>query len=282
MARKPIVGAPTFNDVLNAAVADLIANGYDNAERVAEWMIQLRQAAERSMEPLGTVQERLVRALRDTYRAKVEAGGLLRFHPGVSRFTLDRVAPRLRVELDRRIMASADLIKLNRAQTIEVTLQRFSGWATSIPPGGTRKPGVRPEAKDDVKKSLASLSFRERRVAIDQGAKFVNNLSEILAVDGGALAGVWDHTGAHRPGYHPRPEHVARDGKVFVVRGNWAIEQGLMKLAGHQYTDEIERPGELPMCSCQYIWIHSLSRLPPDMITEAGRAKLAEARMAAA
>lgn len=272
-------GGPTFNEVLAAAVADLTAHGYDSAERVAEWMKMLREAAERSMEPLGTVEERLKRALRDTYRSKVEQGGLLRYHPGVSRFTLDRVAPRLRAELDRRILASADLIVLNRKKTIELTLQRFSGWATSIPPGGKKVPGAKVEAKDAVRESLASLSFRERRVAIDQGHKFAANLSAILAVDGGALAGIW-HSHWRRPGYNYREDHKDRDELIFVVRGNWAIEQGLMKLAGRKYTDEITSPGEEVYCSCWYQWIHSLGRLPPEMLTEKGRAKLMEARAA--
>ncbi len=244
----PQAGGPTFAEVLSAAVADLIEHGYDSAERVANWIEMLREAALRSMVPLATVEESLIAALKTTYRSKVENGGMLRMHPGVSRFTLERVKPQLRAELDRRILTAADLIVLNRKKTIEDTLQRFSGWATSIPPGGTKAPGVKREAKDAVRKSVASLSFRERRVVIDQSSKMASNLSEILAVDGGALAGIWDHTGAHRPGYHPRPEHVARDGKLFVVRDNWALSQGLMRLTGHQYTDEIERPGELIYC----------------------------------
>src|SRR5207247_2394734 len=103
---------------------------------------------------------------------------------------IDQIKPALHAELERRIMASADLIKLNRKAAIEKTVQRFSGWATSVPPGGTRATDKKKE-KDSIKKSLKSLPFEERRVIIDQSHKFVANLNEIVAKDGGAIAGRW-------------------------------------------------------------------------------------------
>jgi len=65
-----------------------------------------------------------------------------------------------------------------------------------------------------------------------------------VATDGGAIAAVWRHV-REGGGYQARPEHEARNGKIFVVRDNWALLKGLMKLAGAQYTDQIEAPGEL-------------------------------------
>ena len=79
--------------------------------------------------------EELERSLKNAYTRLVTKGGLV--NKDVSRFTVDRLTPRLRAELDRRIIASVNLIKFNREETISNTLRRFSGWATSIPPGGT-------------------------------------------------------------------------------------------------------------------------------------------------
>ncbi|EJT9718020.1 hypothetical protein NM794_005086, partial [Escherichia coli] len=71
--------------------------------------------------------------LRKTYDLQVSKAGALERHKGLSRFTLNYMEPKLRSELDRRILASADLIKLNRKKAIDTTLSRFSGWASSIP-----------------------------------------------------------------------------------------------------------------------------------------------------
>ena len=74
-------------------------------------------------------------------------------------------------------------------------------------------------------------------------------MSEIIALDNGALAGHWvSHY--EQPGYNYRPEHKHYDvdDKFFVVRDNWAIRKGLMKVDGYRYTDQIEKPGELVYC----------------------------------
>lgn len=265
----------TFHEVLTAAVNDFIENGYDSQERLEYWLAELQAAAMRSMVPEAKVQEYLTAELRKQYRAKVENGGILNLHPGVPRFTLQRVSPHLRAELDRRILASANLIKLNRREAIERTLQRFSGWATSIPGGGTDA-AQRAKIKEQVVKPLASLLFVERRVVIDQGHKFVANLSEILARDTDALAGEW-HSKWRQRNYNYREDHKERDGHVYAMPNNWALEKGLMKAGPDGYIDDVTRPGEEVFCGCRYRWIYNLNELPANMLTKYGAAVLAEA-----
>src|SRR6202012_4614194 len=101
-----------------------------------------------------------------------------------------RLRPQLKVELDKRIMASADLIRLNRDGIIAKTLQRFSGWATSIPLGGSAKTNKR-EDFAAVRRGVAGLPFEERRVLVDQGHKLASSINEVAAVGGGAIAVVW-------------------------------------------------------------------------------------------
>jgi len=67
------------------------------------------------------------RRLTSTYDLEIGLERALKRHPGVARFTLNYVEPKLRAELDGRIMASADLIKLNRTQAVNRNIQRFSG-----------------------------------------------------------------------------------------------------------------------------------------------------------
>lgn len=260
----------SFYETITSAINAMTETGYVSAERVAEWVERIRQAALRTLTPPHVLHEQLNRTMRAVYQTFVERGGILKFHPGVPRFTLERIKPRLREELDRRILAAANLVKLNRERVIEDTLRRFSGWATSIPAGGSSITD-RAKLKEQIRKPLASAPFETRRVLIDQAHKLRSSLSEILAVDGGALAGHWvSHYNQANYNFRPEHKHFDVDDKLFIVRGNWAMDKGLMRLGGHRYVDEIERPGELPFCRCYYQWIHSLNRLPPELLTKQG------------
>lgn len=273
-------GGTTFYDVLTAAVAEMTELGYSSPERVAYWVNALRLAALRSMTSDTEMDAAIRAALAAVYRDKITKGGILRQHPGLPRFTIERLGPQLRVELDRAIIASANLIKLNRAEAVSNTIRRFSGWSTSIPPGGS---GVidRREVKQDIAKPMKTLQFQERRVNIDQGHKLIANMSEILARDGGALAGIW-RSNWRQKNYDYREPHKERDGHIYMVRGNWAQESGLIKPGPAGYVDDVTRPGQEVFCRCTYQWIHSVAALPESMITKKGREKLDKVRGIAA
>jgi len=266
----------SFYSVLTDAVNEFRAKGFTSAANLEMWVEKIRQAAKDSLTPEEVLEKALLDTFGGIYRKLVERGQILRLHPGVSRYTLARVKPRLRAELDRRMMVSRNLIRLNREQMIEETVQRFSGWASSVPAGGSRAAGMK-DTKDDIRKSLASLPFRERRVHIDQGMKFTSALNDIVAVDGGAIAARW-HSQWRRPGYQFRPDHKERDGKVYAIRGNWAFEKGLMQVGPNGYTDQITGAGEEIFCSCYYEYIYSLDDLPEDMITAKGRESMEKVR----
>jgi len=270
----------SFQDVLAAAIADMAEHGFDSIERIAKWTRELRMAAERSMISPQSLEDQMRQGLAAIYRRMVDQGGIFKYNPGVERFTLENIKPTLRSELDRRIIASANLIKLNRAEAIEKTLRRFQGWSTSIPPGGVSAE-TRAEVKANVRKSLASLNWEERRVLIDQGHKLTASLSEILATDGGAIAAEW-RSNFRQPGYDARPDHVERDGKFYLVRDSWAHQVGFVKKGPNGYYDEHEAVGQLPFCRCYAIWKFSLRDLPTDMLTAKGKAALAGAREQAA
>jgi hypothetical protein len=271
----PLTARRAFDEVLRLAIEDLEQSGFDSVARVEYWTKMLQDAAARAAGSSFRREEALKRGLETIYRRLVERGGLAKHHRGVGRFVLERVRPSLHAELGRRVYASTSLIKLNREKAVEQTLQRFKGWATSVPVGGSDTVDKR-EVKENVKKSLASLSFEERRVNIDQGHKLASSLSSILAHDGGALAGRW-HSHWRQSGYNYRDDHKHRDDVVYAVRGNWALSRGLMK-APHGYTDDVEQPGEFVNCRCYYEWIYSLRDLPRDMLTGKGVDELKRAR----
>ncbi len=259
---------PGYYDVLTEAIADIQDHGFESESRLNGWLYDLRDAAERSLIP----EEMLIRHVKSVFINQfdrlINQGAILRYHPGVQRWQLEKIKPHLRSELDRRIMASANLIKLNRAEMVDRTLRRFSGWATSIPVGGSDT-----DSRREVKKSmsLADMSFIERRVMIDQGHKLVAALNDIVATDAGAIAAVWHSHGHDDASYDARPDHLTRDGKVYLIPGNWATEKGLVKSGPDGRADEITQPGQEINCRCKYRYIYSINRLPDDMLTVAGK-----------
>ena len=261
-----------LSDTVNKAVAEFQERGFDSIDRLNRWQREITYAAEMDAKKSKDIDARLKDHLSRIFVSQIDKGNALKKH-GVARWTLEKLKPKLRNELDRRILASAQLIKLNREEMIARTLRRFNGWATSLPIGGSDAVDKR-ETANDLKKALKQLPFSERRVFIDQGFKLKASLDNIIATDGGAIAAIW--RARHGGSYANRPEHLKRDGQIFVMRDNWAIEDGLMKLDGHQYTDEIEMVGELVYCGCNYQYLYALRDLPDSMLTEKGRATLAK------
>jgi hypothetical protein len=263
-----------FDDILREAVADITVHGYDDRARVDQWLVRLREAARAALVPENLLQQRLVKALGNRFRQHMRLVNIKRRHPGLAQFTLQQLEPSLQRELQRRILASAKLITLNRDASINRTLQRFEGWATSVPKGGSRAVD-RTETTKKLRRAFASLPFEERRVIVDQGHKLIASIDEVLATDGGAVAAVW-HSHWRETGYDYRPRHKQFDQRVFVVRGNWALKQGLVKLGGQLYTDQIEKPAELPFCRCFHTYLYSLADVPAAMLTAKGKMALRE------
>ena len=263
--------------VVTEAIDDILEHGYDSPRRMSEWLEKIELAIDRSLAPLEMLDAELRRRLLAVFERTINTDRLLRVHHGISRFTLEQIKPKLRAELDRRIISSADLIKLHRDEERAKALRRFSGWATSIPAGGSDIAN-RTKVRRDIRRGLSGLGYRERLCIIDQGHKLAASINELVAVDGGAIAARWvSHW--REPGYQYREAHKKLDGKVFVVRGNWALKAGLMKAAGHPYTDSVEQPSRPPFCRCYWsFFAYTLRDLPEEMVTAKGREKLREAR----
>lgn len=264
----------SFPTIVQRAIADISEHGFDTESRIEFWLGELRKSAQAYLMSEAEMTERLRDALGAIYARLIDKGQYARYHQGVGQFTVNKMRPYLRAELDRRIMASAELIKLNRRETIDATLRRFQGWTTSIPAGGSRAEDKR-EAAANIKKSLRSMPFIDRRVIIDQGMKLTSSINKIIAEDGGAIAGMW-RSHFKELNYNYRKSHKERDHRVYLVRGNWAEKEGLVKPGPDGYTDQITEPAQEIYCRCWYVWIYSPRRLPENMLTEKGKATLAK------
>ncbi|EIW2794961.1 hypothetical protein ABKB29_004037 [Escherichia coli] len=256
----------TLYEVLTDAVNYYVNHGWDSEKSLLEWCRKLRVAAQRET-PDDTVARKHLTAI---YSRLVIDGGALRDQPpeGPKKITVEKLKPEFRKELDRRIFASANLIKLNREQAIEKTIQRFQGWVTSIPPDGVSEIDRR-EVKSGFQKSVKDMDFISRRVAIDQGHKLASNVKYLLAVQSGAIALRW-HSNWRRPGYKYRQDHKERDEKIYLLRNSWALEQGLIKPV-YGFYDEIAAAGEEVYCSCDALPIYAPQKLPDEFLTEKGK-----------
>lgn len=267
-----------FLRVLTDAINDLSRHGYDDIERLDRWMAKLRATLELTLQSREEMEKKLLQALKAIFQKQVEEEGALTAHPGVEAFTLARLKPQLRDELDKRIRASVDLIRLNREEAINKTMRRFAGWATSVPEGGAAEPKKR-ETKDEIKRGIAGLGYIERRVIIDQGHKLTSSINAIIAENADAIAGKW-HSHWRQPNYDYREDHKERDEVVYLFRSSWARDQGLVKAGPGGFVDDITQPGEEVNCRCFYEYIYNLRDLPDDMLTAKGKRLLAEVQAA--
>lgn len=266
-------GPQSLAEILRAAIADFSTRGYVSREQIERWLALIRAATEREIGDPGRLDAETRRRLEAVYVRMVDKGRVLDMVPGVGRYTLAMVRPQLRAELDRRILASANLIKLHRREVVEATLRRFEGWSTAIPPGGEGAIDKR-EVCAHVCKDLKTFRYERRRVEIDQGHKLIANVADIVAMGNGAIAGIW-HSRWREMNYDYRPDHKARDERVYAIRDNWAIRAGLMN-KGAGYLDEMTRAGEEPFCRCSVQYLLSPRQLPDSMLTRKGQQWIAQ------
>lgn len=263
-----------FSRTVREAVKFFLRNGYTSREELERWQAIIRQAAEGETDDdyIGMVTSKLTR----TYELQVERGAVLNRHQGISRFTINYLEPQLRAELDRRILASADLIKLNRTAAVNKTVQRFSGWATSIPVQDYTGGGLSASSRGGVisnaahiQKSAEDIDFEARRVMIDQNHKLIANIDNVIATSNNAIAAIW-HSHWRQSGYDFREDHKERDQLFYLIRGNWAQKNGYVKAGPAGYLDEITQPGEEVFCRCYVTYIYNLRSIPEYMLTQKG------------
>jgi hypothetical protein len=267
MARK------SFPQALSDAIGHYVKNGYDDQHALESWVASLKSHLLAEIKSPEQIEKDVRVSLGLLFDSLITKGGVVKKMPGVSKFTLNNIRVDLRQELNRRILASANLIKLNREAQIDNTLRRFQGWATSIPPGGARSVDKR-NIKMDIAKGVKRLSFEERRVQIDQGAKLSSSIHDIVAKQGGAIAVKW-HSHFRQIGYDYREDHKKRDGKIYLMRDSWAKSKGLVKPGEAGYIDEVTFFNEEPFCRCSGKYIFNIEDIPEDMLTAKGKAAIA-------
>ncbi len=262
-----------FARLIADAVAYFAEHGYSDQAVLNEWLRRLRIAAQAEEISDLDMYGMLRRHMGGIFDRTTSDSYVKQYAGGVGRFTVERIKPALRAELDKRIHTSVDLIKLNRAEATEKTLRRFAGWTTSVPDGGATD-AQRKGVVAEIAKPTREMKYIARRVAIDQGHKLAADVSHMIAMENAAIAAEW-HSHWRRPGYQYREEHKERDGRVYAIRGSWAMKRGLMKAGAAGYLDDITQPGQEVNCTCYVRYISNISGLPEDMLTKKGKEALA-------
>lgn len=255
----------TLWQVITDAVDFYLKKGFTNQEDLLNWSRKISVAARRQLPPEQPVKKHL----ESIYKRLVIGKSVANYVPkdGPSKFTIDKLKPEFRRELERRIFVSANLIKLNREEAIEKTIQRFQGWVSAIPAGGAR-PTERNARKKQITHALPKMDYITRRVAIDQGHKLAANIKYVFAMQGNPIAFKW-HSNWRRPGYDYREDHKERDELYYLVRDCWAVKEGLIKPLNGYY-DSITAAGEEINCSCQVFPVYAWQKLPDAYLTAKG------------
>jgi hypothetical protein len=273
-----------FQTVIREAVRYFSKHGYTSDRALDIWSERIAQAAKETLVSPQEASIQIARHLSAVYarmtrkvpkhlqalqsRQSGRMGPEMYFRRVA---TFPELMYKMRNELDRRIAASADLIKIRREESLAATMRRWRGWASSVPPGGTPAPPS--QEVNLLSKEFRKVRFETNRLNIDQGHKLNASLNATMAEGTGAIAGLW-HSNFRQLNYNYRPDHKERDSKLYTIRGNWAQVQGLMKPGPSGYTDEITQPAEEVYCRCYYQYIYNLDRLPEAMLTEKGKKAL--------
>jgi hypothetical protein len=257
----------TLTQIINNAFQDVSESGW-TPESIARWASVFRDGAGGYFK---TSPDHAVRpAIERFYKKQMAKGAFYERHEGISKLTVEQIEPEFRQLLDNAIRNSINLIKLERDNgSIEVSTRRFSAWLSGVKQGQ--------EAMPDKTLILAPLSkqlkYEISRRGIDQGMKVMANIDSVIAQQGGAIACIW-HSHAKTPAYQARPEHWARNNKLYIIRDSWAVEQGLLKKQNDFWVEEIPDPPSVPVfCSCFFEYVYSLERLyqlHPESFTKKG------------
>lgn len=255
-----------FEDNLRYQAMELARIGNVSISRMESAEASLRRTGAEYVKALVDGDMKQVKDMLSRQLQSFTGGGSSKELPSVPTWRVSRLNPLLRQELDRRMAASASLIKINREQMIKDTIQRFTGWATSEP----NIDRLVSPPRHVVTTNKQENDFTVRRVRIDQTQKLRANVADIAAKELRAIAFTW----RGRDDSRERETHRKRNGKIYLMRDSWAVKDGLVKVSGVDgWGDEFDDgpPGIPVFCRCHAQYIFDLEDLPSAALTEKGR-----------
>jgi hypothetical protein len=164
----------------------------------------------------------------------------------------------------------------------EDQLGRFCDLVSQLlqqtPEGGSKDNSLKRQITN-IKSEVRSLAMWDELFYIYKTSSFPSEVEYIFKLENNPIACVWYYNPRDEQGdYRKTYDHRQRQGHVYAVRGNWAIEKDLMRAGPDRYIDEISRPCQEVGCMCHLRWLYALRELPQDMLTKKGKEELERVR----
>jgi len=172
--------------------------------------------------------------------------------------------------------------KIYQDEQLKQFYELLSSFVSQVPIGGSKDKSIKSKMSN-IKRELRSLVKWSQLFYAYKAASFPSEVEYLFALKGNPIAAVWRYNMLDEQGeYQKTYDHKGRDGSVYAVRGNWALEKGLMTVGPNGYIDETGRPKQEIGCMCWNEWLYGLRDLPDEMLTVKGKAELQRAGQAVA
>ena len=163
--------------------------------------------------------------------------------------------PLLMERLDWCIENYGAQAKLYREDQLARFRQMVSEFLEEVPIGSSKDKALKQKITK-IKSEIRSLAKWDKLFWTYKASSFPTELEYIFQLESNPIACVWNYNRSDEVGeYRKTYDHRQRDGHVYAVRGNWAIEKGLMRAGPHGYVDEISRPCQEVGCMCRLVWV---------------------------
>jgi hypothetical protein len=188
----------------------------------------------------------------------------------------DELVPPLRNLLEECVGSHAAQANTFFAQQKTAFDQLLGDFLAGIPDGGTKTAMLRSHV-NPIKRALKDLLQWDCDLNRLQASTFMSEVKDFLtpATDN-PLAMIWHFS----PWSCLVPSHNELDEQWYAIRGNWAIQKGLMQVSANGFHDEIKKRSRELGCMCSSQFVFSFTSLPQDMLTPAGLAANANASAA--
>lgn len=109
--------------------------------------------------------------------------------------------------------------------------------------------------KKATKKKLKQYEPASVDSSVQSAKTLLNAADHIYAIDNNALAAIWRSRGCK--------EHAERDGRIYTIKGSWAIKKKLIRPESDGFLNDIPIPKD---CGCYMTYLYNLRSLPPSML----------------
>ncbi len=192
--------------------------------------------------------------------------------PAVSE-RFDEFLPSLRNLLEECVAVHAEQAGVFLAQQRSTFERLLSDFIDEIPEGGTKAAVVRSHV-NPIKNALAELLQWAADLDRLQATSFASEVRDFLTpAANNAIAMVWRYS----PWSCLVSSHRDLDERLYAVRGNWALQKGLMLVPSGGFSDEVKSRRRELGCMCTFQFVFNVTGLPTDTLTPAGIAMVASA-----